>query len=63
MAAGVCAGYLSHVPHNLSTLKILEPSVSYAGHWQKLVDNARLNRLPSSKVGVRISKINSTFGV
>ena len=30
MTAGVMAGYLSHVPHNLSTLKLLNPAQSYA---------------------------------
>ena len=32
--AGVIAGYLSHVPHNLSTLKLLQPDVSYRMHIQ-----------------------------
>ena len=46
VAAGVLAGYVSHVPHNLSTLKMLEPHVSYADHWQRLVHIARTTRLP-----------------
>jgi hypothetical protein len=25
LVAGVCAGYLSHVPHNMSTMKLLAP--------------------------------------
>eukprot|EP00039_Didymoeca_costata_P010857 m.147368 g.147368 ORF g.147368 m.147368 type:complete len:621 (-) comp14986_c1_seq2:1465-3327(-) len=29
VTAGVIAGYFSHVPHNLSTLKLMEPSKSY----------------------------------
>jgi hypothetical protein len=29
LAAGVVSGYLSHVPHNLSTFKLLEPHRSY----------------------------------
>eukprot|EP00045_Choanoeca_perplexa_P015950 m.207941 g.207941 ORF g.207941 m.207941 type:complete len:299 (+) comp17125_c2_seq2:362-1258(+) len=29
MAGGVVAGYLSHVPHNLSTMKLMNPSRSY----------------------------------
>ena len=29
MVAGITAGYLSHVPHNLSTLKLMEPARSY----------------------------------
>jgi len=30
MTAGVMCGYLSHVPHNMSALKLLNPSQSYA---------------------------------
>jgi len=30
MIAGVVSGYLSHVPHNLSTMKLMTPSKSYA---------------------------------
>ena len=26
LMAGVCSGYLSHIPHNLSTLKLMMPS-------------------------------------
>ena len=37
MAAGVLTGYLSHVPHNLSALKLLKPQVSYAEHMNGLV--------------------------
>lgn len=46
IAAGVIAGYASHVPHNLSTLKMLDPSTSYATHWTRLVTIARTTRLP-----------------
>mmetsp|Transcript_987 Transcript_987/g.2895 ORF Transcript_987/g.2895 Transcript_987/m.2895 type:complete len:536 (-) Transcript_987:30-1637(-) len=48
VAAGVVAGYFSHVPHNLSTLKMLCPAKSYGDHWRDLVANARLNRLPKN---------------
>jgi hypothetical protein len=27
--AGIAAGYLSHVPHNISTMKLLRPHLSY----------------------------------
>jgi hypothetical protein len=37
IAAGVLAGYLSHVPHNLSALKLLKPQVSYGTHLSGLV--------------------------
>ena len=33
LVAGVIAGYLSHVPHNLSTLRLMSPSVSYGEHF------------------------------
>lgn len=46
VAAGIVAGYFSHVPHNLSTLKMLEPNKSYVQHWKSLVDIARKTRLP-----------------
>ncbi len=29
MIAGVAAGYLSHVPHNVSTVKLLNPNLTY----------------------------------
>jgi len=48
MVAGVFAGYFSHVPHNLSTLKLMQPNVKYADHWRALVDHARVNRLPAA---------------
>ena len=38
--AGVVSGYLSHVPHNISTLKLLEPHVSYPKLYQNFVDKS-----------------------
>ena len=38
--AGVVSGYLSHVPHNISTLKLLEPNVSYPKLYQTFVDKS-----------------------
>jgi hypothetical protein len=46
MAAGVACGYLSHIPHNLSALKILQPQKSYASHFGSLVEDSAA-RLPS----------------
>lgn len=40
LTAGVIAGYLSHVPHNLSTYKLMEPSKSYAQLFRKFVDSS-----------------------
>jgi len=37
MMAGVISGYLSHVPHILSTLKLMEPSKSYRHHFDSVV--------------------------
>lgn len=37
IAAGSMAGYFSHVPHNLSTLKLLKPQVSYGDHFRSLL--------------------------
>lgn len=38
--AGVVSGYLSHVPHNISTLKLLEPSQSYSQLYKTFVDKS-----------------------
>ncbi|GAB0497680.1 hypothetical protein MMPV_009017 [Pyropia vietnamensis] len=40
LTAGVIAGYLSHVPHNLSTYKLMEPGKSYAELFRKFVDTS-----------------------
>ena len=50
MTAGVISGYFSHVPHNLSTMKLLQPDVSYSVHVQSLV-NAAKQRVPSTMPG------------
>jgi CRP-like cAMP-binding protein len=36
LLAGVISGYISHVPHNLSTLKLLTPQQSYGHHFTSL---------------------------
>jgi len=36
MMAGVVSGYLSHVPHNLSTYKLIEPHRSYADLYKNV---------------------------
>eukprot|EP00904_Undaria_pinnatifida_P001603 jgi/Undpi1/11443/HiC_scaffold_30.g13740.m1 len=36
--AGVIAGYLSHIPHNVSTLKLLQPHLSYREIFTTMVD-------------------------
>ena len=50
LSAGIACGYLSHVPHNLSTLKLLQPSKSYAQHASELV-TASYHRVPSTVPG------------
>ena len=40
MSAGVACGYLSHIPHNLSALKLLQPHKSYAEHFSGLVEDS-----------------------
>jgi hypothetical protein len=50
LVAGVAAGYLSHIPHNLSTLKLMDPSKSYLTHFNDLAakNSARLPQTMSS---------------
>lgn len=40
LAAGVVSGYLSHVPHNLSTFRLLEPHRSYVDLYKSFVDKS-----------------------
>lgn len=49
--AGIVSGYLSHVPHNLSALKLLNPAVSYAEHFKSLATTweLKLNSLIGSQ--------------
>jgi hypothetical protein len=40
LAAGVVSGYLSHVPHNISTFKLMEPNRSYVDLYRMFVDRS-----------------------
>jgi hypothetical protein len=40
LAAGVVSGYLSHVPHNMSTFKLLEPHRPYGELYRMFVDKS-----------------------
>lgn len=40
LTAGVVSGYLSHVPHNLSAYKLMDPSRSYGEHFRRFVDTS-----------------------
>eukprot|EP00128_Syssomonas_multiformis_P013136 Colp12_sorted_trinity150504_noHs@21415 len=46
MLAGVMAAYFSHVPHNLSTMKLTNPHVSYKQHLGTFITNAE-SRVPA----------------
>lgn len=46
IVAGVVAGYFSHVPHNLSTMKLLQPHISYADHIATLIRKSQ-DRIPA----------------
>jgi len=53
LVAGVIAGYFSHVPHNLSTMKLLDPGKSYGHHVASLVRSSA-DRVPEGlSPGVR----------
>ncbi len=47
IAAGMLSGYLSQVPHNLSTMKLMDPSQPYRALWAKLW-TASMARVPDS---------------
>uniref|UniRef100_A0A7S0E1Q6 Cyclic nucleotide-binding domain-containing protein n=1 Tax=Hanusia phi TaxID=3032 RepID=A0A7S0E1Q6_9CRYP len=47
MISGVLSGYLSHIPHNLSTLKLMTPSKTYMQHLDSLVSQSE-SRIPTS---------------
>ncbi|KAG9408070.1 hypothetical protein AC1031_021305 [Aphanomyces cochlioides] len=57
--AGVVAGYFSHVPHNLSTLKLMNPQKSYARHLSDLVEHAQ-SRVPTSIQSPQARRIVAT---
>lgn len=38
--AGIAAGYFSHVPHNISTLRLMQPHLSYTEIFQSLKDKS-----------------------
>ena len=46
MSAGVISGYLSHVVHNMSTLKLMNPNKSYGQHLREYIKKAE-SRVPS----------------
>jgi len=46
LSAGIISGYLSHVPHNLSTMKLLRPHISYRQHFADFTAPWK-NRMPT----------------
>eukprot|EP01118_Nematostelium_gracile_P003337 TRINITY_DN1381_c0_g1_i1.p1 TRINITY_DN1381_c0_g1~~TRINITY_DN1381_c0_g1_i1.p1 ORF type:complete len:278 (+),score=73.11 TRINITY_DN1381_c0_g1_i1:186-1019(+) len=46
LTAGVISGYLSHVVHNMSTLKLTNPNKSYGTHFREYCQKAE-RRVPS----------------
>jgi len=42
LMAGGISGYISHIPHNLSTLKLMFPDVSYYTHFKTLQKNRNI---------------------
>ena len=47
LMAGVLCGYLSHVVHNMSTLKLMNPNKTYGEHFREYVAQAE-SRLPAN---------------
>nr|CCA23255.1 conserved hypothetical protein [Albugo laibachii Nc14] len=47
MMSGVVAGYFSHVPHNLSTLKLMNPQKSYFAHMEDFIRHSE-SRVPNT---------------
>ncbi|KAF4315374.1 hypothetical protein G195_011102 [Phytophthora kernoviae 00238/432] len=47
MAAGILSGYLSHIPHNLSTMKLMHPQKTYGQHMDDFIRRAEV-RVPKT---------------
>ncbi|KAF0700258.1 Aste57867_9213 [Aphanomyces stellatus] len=60
MFAGVVSGYFSHVPHNLSTLKLMNPQKSYSRHLNDLIEHAQA-RVPSSIESPQARRVVATL--
>lgn len=45
ITSGILCGYLSQIPHNLSTMKLMEPHRNYVDLWGQLVTNSE-KRVP-----------------
>jgi hypothetical protein len=60
MGAGVVSGYFSHVPHNISTLKLMNPQKSYLRHLKDLINHAE-SRVPNNIQAPRARWIAATM--
>ncbi|RHY28457.1 hypothetical protein DYB32_005966 [Aphanomyces invadans] len=59
MVAGVFAGYFSHVPHNLSTLKLMNPQKTYGRHMNDLIEHANA-RVPANITSPQARRLVAT---
>jgi len=59
LTAGVISGYLSHVVHNLSTLKLMNPNKSYGTHFKEYVAKAE-TRLPTNFQNPTLRRVGAT---
>eukprot|EP00127_Corallochytrium_limacisporum_P006263 Clim_evm7s224 gene=Clim_evmTU7s224 len=60
IGAGVTVGYFSHIPHLLSTKKLLNPRVSYLGHLADLVEHADKTRIAPTVKDVAVRRLMAT---
>ncbi|OQR91304.1 hypothetical protein THRCLA_09043 [Thraustotheca clavata] len=60
LCAGVIAGYFSHIPHNLSTLKLMNPQKSYSHHMKDLIDHAE-SRVPNNIQSPFARRVGASF--
>ena len=61
IAAGICAGYLSHVPHNLSTYKLLHPHKSYGDLFREFVGRSAPTYLIPKNINPSFVPFYTTF--
>ena len=61
LGAGVISGYFSHVPHNLSTLKLLEPHKSYRQLYPQFVAKSVPTALEDAIAGWNVSTQSKTM--
>eukprot|EP01089_Gocevia_fonbrunei_P005840 TRINITY_DN1633_c0_g1_i2.p1 TRINITY_DN1633_c0_g1~~TRINITY_DN1633_c0_g1_i2.p1 ORF type:complete len:380 (-),score=40.58 TRINITY_DN1633_c0_g1_i2:391-1530(-) len=56
LISGVIAGYLSHIPHNLSVLKMFNPEIKYLDHFKTLAAMSE-NRIPQWNMKASTRKV------